>query len=88
MLPLQGTWVQSLVREVRSHLPLTKKKKKKKKFLKDVGEKKQTQLCWGWNYSNETGLLPFWDLLSNGKVIMNYALLIYFKHWEKLIWVW
>ena len=52
------------------------------------GEKKQTQLCWGWNYSSETGLLPFWDLLSNGKVIMNYALLIYFKHWEKLIWVW
>ena len=31
MLPLQGAWVQSLVRELRSHMPRSVAKKKKKK---------------------------------------------------------
>ena len=44
MLPMQGTWVQSLVKELRSHIPETKKQNRKKtencnKFNKEFKKK-------------------------------------------------
>ena len=36
MLPTQGTWVQSLVGELRSHIPHDVAKKKKKKERNDI----------------------------------------------------
>ena len=44
MLPLQGAWVRSLVRELRSHMPcgMAKKKKKKDSLLRTDSKRRGT----------------------------------------------
>ena len=60
MLPMQGAWVQSLVRELRSHMPYNsaKKKKLKKKWNK---KKEFISLLWSLFFGliGVSGLLDF-----------------------------
>ena len=43
MLPLQGAWVRSLVRELRSHLPQCSQKVKKKKKEEEEEEEEEEE---------------------------------------------
>ena len=43
---MQGAWIWSLIRELRSHMPLSKKKKKKNKLKKlQKEERKKIVIC-------------------------------------------
>ena len=44
VLPVQGIWVQSLVRELRSHMP----RSKAKKYIKIIKKKKEREMINGF----------------------------------------
>ena len=54
-LPTQMVWVQSLVRELRSHMGQKKKQRRKKLKIQDIGMSRRETSIWGgekgWDFS-------------------------------------